>query len=296
MHPEDNRAAGRQGFSFPEPIWPIVSAILVVIAVVGVVYGFHVSRQARELAASQQALSSTLGQMQQQMRDLAGRMTALSAAQQQAAAAAIERARPSPAAEVAAPPAPPARRRPAVRQAAARPAPDDPRWKKMESRLSEQNEKIASTERQVEQTREELEGRLGSTKDELSTSIGRTHAEVLALQKRGERDYHEFSLAKSKDFRRVGPVSLSLRKADTKHKRYDLELIVEDVKLQKKNVNLYEPVYLTVSELPQPVELVVNQVDKNQVKGYLSLPKYKKSELTADAAARGKLSQAESPR
>jgi hypothetical protein len=54
-------------------------------------------------------------------------------------------------------------------------------------------------------------------------------------------------------------MSLSLRKADTKRRRYDLQLVFDDARLEKKNVNLFEPVYLTVSDRPQPVELVVNQ-------------------------------------
>ena len=112
----------------------------------------------------------------------------------------------------------------------------------------------------------------------------------------GERDYSVFTLAKSKEFRKVGPVSLALRKTDVKHKRYNLELVVDDVKLEKKNVNLYEPVYVTLSDRPQPVELLVNQIGKDEVRGYVSQPKYKKSELASDAAVRTKLPAPESPR
>src|SRR5205807_4622493 len=126
--------------------------------------------------------------------------------------------------------------------------------------------------------REDLESKLGEAKVELNGSIAKNHEELVLLQKRGERDYSEFILAKSKDFRKVGPMSLCLRKADTKHKRYNLELVVDDVKLEKKNVSLYEPVYLTVSDRPQPLEVVVNQISKNEVRGYVSQPKYRKSE------------------
>ncbi len=120
-------------------------------------------------------------------------------------------------------------------------------------------------------------------------SIARTHDELVVLQKRGERNYAEFRLDRSKDFQKVGTVSLGLRKADTKHKRYNLELIVDDVKLEKKNVSLYEPVYLTVSDRPQPMEVVVNQISRNEVRGYVSQPKYRKSELVSEAEVRTKL-------
>jgi len=169
-----------------------------------------------------------------------------------------------------------------------RPA-DDPRWQRVESRLADQEQRIAGAKRDVEDARAELEGKLSSTKDELGGSIAKTHDELVALQKRGERNYSEFTLDRSKDFRKVGPVSLALRKADTKHKRYNLELIVEDVKLEKKNVSLYEPVYLTLSDRPQPMEVVVNQISKNEVRGYVSQPKYRKSELMSEVEVRNKL-------
>ena len=54
---------------------------------------------------------------------------------------------------------------------------------------------------------------------------------------------------------------------------------MDDRQLEKKHVNLYEPLMFTLADRPQPVELVVNQINKDQVKGYVSEPKYKKSEL-----------------
>jgi len=107
-----------------------------------------------------------------------------------------------------------------------------------------------------------------------------------ALEKRGETKYDQFKIDKLKDFRQIGPVSVSLIKVDTKRHQYNLELIVDQVKLEKKNVNLYEPVYLTLNNWSQPVVLVVNQILKNEVRGYITLPKYQKSELVSDASYR----------
>ncbi len=103
------------------------------------------------------------------------------------------------------------------------------------------------------------------------------------LRRRGERDYFEFDILKSKTFQRVGPLNVALRKADVKRKRFNLEMIVDDNKLEKKNVNLYEPIYITSPEWAQPLELVVNRVSKDRVSGYVSAPKYKKSELASGA-------------
>ena len=75
----------------------------------------------------------------------------------------------------------------------------------------------------------------------------------------------------------------SLRKADAKHKRYDVTMLVDDNQLQKKSVNLYETVWLNLADRPQPLEVVVNQITKDHIQGYVSEPKYSKSELSQAA-------------
>jgi hypothetical protein len=45
-------------------------------------------------------------------------------------------------------------------------------------------------------------------------------------------------------------------------------------------------VWLNLSDRPQPLELVINQITKDHISGYLSEPKYKRSEL-GQAAANG---------
>src|SRR5262245_40521324 len=246
---------------------PFVAAGLVALGAVG--YGVREHNQARDLIARQEALTSAIGQLENQVKELTQKINQQSVEKERASA--------------------PAPRLGARSRKTTRRTSDDSRWQRVEGRLAEHEQKIVSTQKEVDKTRQDLEGQLGSAKDELSGSIAKNHDELALLQKRGERDYREFTLPKSKDFRKVGPMSLALRKADTKHKRYNLELVVDDVKLEKKNVNLYEPVYLTMNDYPQPVELVVNQITKDEVRGYVSQPKYKKSETASEAAARTKL-------
>jgi len=74
---------------------------------------------------------------------------------------------------------------------------------------------------------------------------------------------------------------LSLRKADTKHKSFDMEMIVDDNQLTKKKVNLYEPIWIHTENESQPVQVVVNRIEKDLVHGYVSAPKFKPSELSA---------------
>jgi hypothetical protein len=164
------------------------------------------------------------------------------------------------------------------------PPKDDPRWKQLQAQLAENNQKIDATQQQLESNRQEMESNLNSTRDNLNGSIAKTHEELVALERRGERSYYEFNLSKSKGFDRVGPVSLSLRKTNLKHGYYDMAVLVEDSRLDKKHVNLFEPVLFYPSDSHQPLELVVNRIDKNYVQGYVSAPKFKETQSAVSAA------------
>jgi flagellar biosynthesis chaperone FliJ len=153
--------------------------------------------------------------------------------------------------------------------------------KQLQAALTDQQKELKDTQDQIAKNRTDLEGALSSTKDELNGSIATTHEELVALQKRGERNYFEFDITKSKSFQREGPLSLSLRKADTKNKSYDIAMIVDDNQLTKKKINLYEPVWIHRTDDPQPVQIVVNKIGKNSVHGYVSAPKYRNSELSS---------------
>lgn len=155
----------------------------------------------------------------------------------------------------------------------------DARLDRLQGQLADTERELASTRDQLAQNTDELDGRINSTRDDLNGSIARTHDEVVALQKRGEQNIYEFKLTKSKALQHVGPLSLSLRSTNVKHKTYDLAMTVDDNALTKNHVNLYEPVWITLNDRPQSVQLVVNHVEKNEIEGYLSEPKYKNSDL-----------------
>jgi len=151
--------------------------------------------------------------------------------------------------------------------------------KQLQATLTDQQQQLKDTQDLVTKNRTDLEGVLSSTKDELNGSIATTHEELIALQKRGERNYFEFDIKKSRSFQREGPLSLSLRKADAKNKSYDIAMVVDDNQLTKKKINLYEPVWIHRTDDPQPVQIVVNKIGKDSIHGYVSAPKYRNSEL-----------------
>ncbi len=258
--------------------WGLGLAVLALFVVAGIslAYVSRERRQLNDLTTANQSLSTSIAQLKTEMQTMADKLSQPSAPAARIVSEGASRPNSLP--------------RPVSRAAV------DPRYTQMQRRLANQEKELSSTrddlnktrddlQGKLDSTRDELSGSLASTKDELSGSIGRTHDDVVALQKRGERNYYEFHLSKSKEFQRIGPVSLSLRKVNTKRKSYDLAMFVDDNQLQKKSVNLYEPVWINLEDRPQPVQLVVNQITKDQIQGYISEPKYKRSELGDTASA-----------
>jgi hypothetical protein len=113
---------------------------------------------------------------------------------------------------------------------------------------------------------------LGMARSEMGTLIARNHDDIEQLRKLGERDYFEFT-AERKNPVRVGGVSLTLTKTNVKRHRFNLDLLADDVQVEKKDRTINEPIFFYVSSSKRPYELVVNEVKPEQVKGYLSIPK-----------------------
>jgi len=271
LEPNENES-NREPASFGVNRWLMVAVVaLIVAAGLAVGYGYRQQIAVGHMTAQASVANATINEMQGRMSTLTAKLNEMSAAQQAAAAAAAQQKTPVVHANAAG----------AKLAAGKKSATENKRLKELQARIDEQQKQLKETQDQVAKNRADLEGNLNSTRDELNGSIAKTHEELVALAKRGERSYFEFDLTKSKQFQRVGPLTLSLRKADTKHKSYDLEMIVDDNKLTKKKVNLYEPIWIHTENDSQPVQVVVNRVEKNVVHGYVSAPKYKPSELAA---------------
>jgi chromosome segregation ATPase len=111
----------------------------------------------------------------------------------------------------------------------------------------------------------------------LSAQIARNAGELADLRKKGERDFFEFDIRKPKknEMTRVADIQLQLRKTDPKKAKYDLLIQVDDSKLEKKERTANEPVQFLVGRDKLRYEVVVNYVDKDRIRGYLSAPKDK---------------------
>jgi len=241
-------------------VWLVVIAALV-IALFAFGYGYKEESRVNQATQENSNLNSQIAQMQSQVVTMSDKLNQMSAAQEQAAEAAKSVAgRNSTAASKA------ARRRLAA---------DNKQMKQMQGQLADEQQQLNDAKDQIAQSRSDLENSINSTRDDLNGSIARTHDELVALEQRGQRNYYEFDLStKPRTFVHSGPIQISLRKADVKHKDFDLAMIVDDSRMMKKRVNLYEPIWVSSDEGPETLQIVVNKITKNHVHGYVSAPKF----------------------
>jgi chromosome segregation ATPase len=132
---------------------------------------------------------------------------------------------------------------------------------------------LGNTKSQLEQTIANLKRATGEL-DNHASLIATNANELKALKELGERNYFEFKIPKGeKNKQRVGDVTVELKKADVKHNRFTLAITVDDKTVEKKDRTINEPIQFYTSKARQPDEIVVNQVQKNEIVGYLATPK-----------------------
>jgi predicted nucleic acid-binding Zn-ribbon protein len=133
---------------------------------------------------------------------------------------------------------------------------------------------IESTRTDLEATKGKLERATGDM-GVMSGLIAHNRDDLEELRRRGDRNYYEFTVQKSKTPQRVGPVQMALSKADQKKSRYTVTVFADDRSIEKKDKTAGEPVqfYMRGATRMAPYEIVVFDVGKNQIKGYLSTPK-----------------------
>jgi len=142
----------------------------------------------------------------------------------------------------------------------------------------EASTKIASVSGDVQVVRTDLDVTredLANSKKDLSGLIARNSTELAELRRRGERDYIEFDINKSKQFERIADVLLQLKKTDVKKQKFDVAINADDSSILKKDRTANEPIAFLVGRDRLRYELVVNYVDKDRIRGYLSTPKDK---------------------
>jgi DNA repair exonuclease SbcCD ATPase subunit len=131
---------------------------------------------------------------------------------------------------------------------------------------------VATTQADLASTKNQLTRVVGD-QGVMSGLIATNHDELEELKRRGERNYYEFTLQRGGQGQVVGTVKLSLKKTDVKRSKYTMYVSADDKNIEKKDKNLDEPVQFYSGKSPALFEIVVNNISKNQVQGYLSTPK-----------------------
>jgi chromosome segregation ATPase len=140
------------------------------------------------------------------------------------------------------------------------------------------NERVGTVQQEVAATKSTLDQTLADLKTVRgdlgvqSGLIATNSKELSALRELGEKNYFEFTIQKNKPVR-VANMSIQLTKADVKRNKYNMQVSVDDKRFEKKDKTVNEPVQLYVAGSRQPYEIVVNEVKKDVIVGYVAAPK-----------------------
>ena len=152
------------------------------------------------------------------------------------------------------------------------------------AKLTDVSTEVVAVKNDVASTRSDLERTIGDLRRTtgdlgvMSGLIATNSRELSALKELGQRDYYEFTLTKQQKSQRIGDIVMQVKKTDTKRNKFSLEVVADDKRIEKKDKTVNEPVqFYVVTKSKVPYELVINEVKKDTVIGYLSMPKVKLS-------------------
>ncbi len=133
---------------------------------------------------------------------------------------------------------------------------------------------VSGVKNDLDETKGKLERATGDM-GVMSGLIARNHDDLEELKRRGDRNYYEFTIQKAKTPQHIGPVAIALNKTDQRRSKYTITVLADDKTIEKKDKTAGEPVqfYLKGAAHAAPYEIVVFDVNKNQITGYLSTPK-----------------------
>lgn len=138
--------------------------------------------------------------------------------------------------------------------------------------VSQVRAEVASTKSELQKTIDDLKSMHGDL-GVMSGLIATNAKELAALRALGDRNYFEFDVMKTRQPVRVGDIAVKLKKVDLKRNRFTMEILADDKLVEKKDKTLNEPVQFYTSAARQPYEIVVNQVQKDRIIGYLATPR-----------------------
>jgi hypothetical protein len=131
---------------------------------------------------------------------------------------------------------------------------------------------VATTKADLDATKTQLTRVMGDA-GVMSGLIATNHNELEELKHKGDRNYYEFTLDKGAGAKNVGTIKIDLKKVDTKRSKFTLVVSSDDRNIEKRDRTLDEPIQFYSGKSPALFEIVVNNIGKRTVSGYLSTPK-----------------------
>jgi hypothetical protein len=141
------------------------------------------------------------------------------------------------------------------------------------SDVSKVRTEVAATRSNLDSAMKDLKRVIGDM-GVMSGLVATNARELDALKALGDRNYTEFTIAKSQGKQSVGDIAVVLKKTDPTGRRCTFEIYMDDNRVQKRDRTLNEPVQFYVGRnRQQPYEIVINEIRKDQIVGYLASPK-----------------------
>lgn len=147
--------------------------------------------------------------------------------------------------------------------------------------IEDVNVKVTGVQTDVDETRvalNETADLLTNTQgdvDAISGRVGTHEAAIERLRMQGQRDVTQFELAVAKERTKVESIHMRVKDIDYRKNRYTLEVMADDQVTVHKNRLLNQPVEFYVTGVAQPYEVVVTEIERDQVMGFLATPKFK---------------------
>jgi hypothetical protein len=124
---------------------------------------------------------------------------------------------------------------------------------------------LASTKAQADKTATDLD-RMTGDMGVMSGLVATNGKQISQLRALGDRNIYEFNISKKAGMQKVGD--------NQKKNRFTMVVMADDKFIEKKDKTTNEPVqFYAVPGTRQPYEIVVNEVSKDTIKGYLATPK-----------------------
>jgi len=156
------------------------------------------------------------------------------------------------------------------------------------TQIGEVAEEVGTVKSQIQENRLALDRTVAALRrvnGELGVQSGliaTNKKELDALRAMGDKSYFEFNLPRTKLPVRVADVMLTLKRADEKKNHFTMEILSGDKRTEKRDRNLNEPLQFYVSKVKGPYEkieqelyeLVVNEIKRDRVIGYLATPRH----------------------